>query len=138
MVEADRQAGASAAMEEVRRSAAVRRVSRAMVRQRVEAPAPVAASVDDAPPRTLVPRWIQRVGIAAAIIGGLVVLVQWDGGGFLADNTRQQSNDAARAAAREAFVQTFEEETFGIDATDRTILVYSASAENPAAVFQSE
>src|SRR5947208_3538628 len=80
MDEADRGVGAT---EESRRAAAVRRVSRAMVKQHVTTPAATGSTLEYGQrPRFMLPRWLYPFAAAAVIIGGMVTLVQWGGSKF--------------------------------------------------------
>lgn len=135
----DGHSSSAASIEDGRRSAAVRRVSRAIVQKRVSAPLPVAAQNDEPRNRSLLPRWSYPFVAAAVIVVAMVALVEWGGNEWSEQSvTSAQTSLEERAARREKFIQSFADETFAVDAMDRGALVLSTGPDEYSAAAQPD
>jgi len=130
-------------------AAAVRRVSRAFVERRLaveEAARAAAAKNDSIWPKSLLPRWAYPLTAAAAIIVGLLSLVQW--GGSLVGSDRAGRNrtewgevrgeDPGGAPGWRFPGSRFAAGTYGIDEDDIRSLQMAAGAYDVSTMFQPD
>jgi anti-sigma factor RsiW len=140
-------ANGDAAEPRGRSAAAVRRVSRAFVQRRAteEAARAAAAKNESMWPKSLLPRWAYPLTAAAAIVVGLLSLVQW--GGSLVGSGRFNRSPWADMRGEEvpfsggfrpSGIRTFVTTTYGLDEEDDASLELSAGAYDVSTMFQPD
>lgn len=135
-----------------RSAAAVRRVSRAFVQRRAAEDAAKAAAAKNESmwPKSLLPRWAYPLTAAAAIIVGLLSLVQWGGslvgsdrgGRGLWGDTRGDGGGPGGPGGYEwrpgGMIRGFATSTYGLEDGDYRSMQLSAGGYDVSTMFQPE
>lgn len=132
-----------------RSAVAVRRVSRAFVQRRTaeEAAKAAAAKNESMWPKSLLPRWAYPLTAAAAIIVGLLSLVQW-GGSLVGGGSRGGWGDMRGEGGPSGpggyewrpggMIRGFANSTYGLDDADFRSMQLSAGGYDVSTMFQPE